>query len=252
MQGWWWHAARWAMPGQHLSCAIPARLCYATLCFAMQPGKLSVPSLQGCAMPCWLMKVPALALLFSLQAVPCQALPYHTVLASHAQRHHPYMAVPCFPAPCHANASCPGSVVPSMLLYAMPCHAVPCYDVPCHVVSSCPMLCHAVPGHDVLYYPLPCLTVPSTPCCAMVSHAMLCHPHHAQVAQDIFPAVHNTSLAAQDMLPSGQTCPHQNTSCPQQHRTHPLQDRTHSLAQRKAQGQPQQGLTAAGNGKRRQ
>lgn len=146
-------------------------------------------------------------------------------------------------------------VIYAGLCHAMPCsaiHTMSCYDVPCHVVPSCSMLCHAVPGHNVPYCPMPCHIVPSTPCCAMVSHAMPCHPHHAQVAQDISPAGHSTSLAAQDMFPSGQTHPHQNTACSQWHRTHSLPHRTPPLAQTQAQGQPQQGLTAAGDGKRRQ
>lgn len=133
--------------------------------------------------------MPALDPLSSLQAVPCQALPYHTVLASQAQRCHLCMALPYFVAPFKLPRL--SGVIYAGLCHAMPCsaiHTMSCYDVPCHVVPSCSMLCHAVPGHNVPYCPMPCHIVPSTPCCAMVSHAMPCHPHHAQVAQDISPA----------------------------------------------------------------
>lgn len=232
-----------------------AVLCYTVLCHAAWKAQCTILAGLCHAMLADGGASPSSAVLLAGCSMPGPTIPHCAGFAcTEAPPLHGCATLSCS-MPCQSKLPRLSGAIYAALCYAVPCcasHAVPCYDVPCHVVTSCPMPCHAVPGHDVLYCPMPCLTVPSTPCCAMVSHAMLCHPHHAQVAQDIFPAVHNTSLAAQDMLPSGQTCPHQNTSCPQQHRTHPLQDRTHSLAQRKAQGQPQQGLTAAGNGKRRQ
>lgn len=155
-------AAPCQLPG--LSSAIPARLGYAILCCAMQPGKFSVPSLQGCPMQYHVMIAdrdasPRSTVLLTGCAMPGPTIPHCTGFSSTEVPPLHGSAIFCCAIPCHP--SCPGSVVLFMLVSAMPCHVLP--STLCRAMVSHAMLCHPVP------------------CCAMLCQATMCHivPCHA-------------------------------------------------------------------------
>lgn len=106
----------------------------------------TVPSLQGCA-------------------VPCCAMPCHIKQAVQAQRCHPRSVVPCC-------AACSGSAVPSLQHCAMPCCAMLCQaGWPGSVVPYLTGLCHAMPCCA-----MPCrLLMFSGAIPAVLCTATLCH-----------------------------------------------------------------------------
>lgn len=175
------------LPG--LSSAIPARLGYAILCCAMQPGKFSVPSLQGCPMQYHVMIAdrdasPRSTVLLTGCAMPGPTIPHCTGFSSTevpplhgsaifccaiqaAQAQWCYL---CWSMPCHAMFCHPHYV---MLWCPMPRCAILFHAVPCCARPQCAILSHAMPYsaiHTMLCYGVPCHAMPSTPCPGCPGH----------------------------------------------------------------------------------
>lgn len=169
------------LPG--LSSAIPARLGYAILCCAMQPGKFSVPSLQGCPMQYHVMIAdrdasPRSTVLLTGCAMPGPTIPHCTGFSSTEVPPLHGSAIFCCAIPCHP--SCPGSVVLFMLVYAMPCHVLP--STLCRAMVSHAMLCHPVPCCAILFHAVPCCARPQ---CAILSHAMTYSAIHTMLCYGV-------------------------------------------------------------------
>lgn len=164
MQGWWWHAAWWAVPGQyHASClgsALPFLQGWAILCCAMQPGKFSVPSLQGCPMQYHVMIAdrdasPRSTVLLTGCAMPGPTIPHCTGFSS--------TEVP----PLHGSAIFCCAIQAAQAQWCYLCWSMPCHAMFCHPH------CRAMVSHAMLCHPVPC--------CAMLCQATMCHivPCHA-------------------------------------------------------------------------